>query len=387
MRVYILSLVLFLCFNSMAAIAQSSGIKYEEAIKASNIKWICPEINQYQSLLDSLHDEDYKEYAQKVKEKFELYPAPSDPTEKFVVTQAQFIIEHPIFLQANLFNYISTWIKTNKKEWVKELKYDEKESVLTSSATITIASHSRFMHLNKVDITPSLIIQMPEMNKLLVTFLNLNYINKEYIGDNKKPVTLNEKVAEVYPFKSSSYKTTYAKAYVNTYLYFWDFISELHKELNSNFTKDTKLLSQLHYEYSRDSLTTLYGEPTKVIEDKSTQQDINKEIRFYENSRKVIVMGQTIDFKDIISCQLVDDPTFIPGRSTTLGTGISIFGIGIGGAETYSTPNKTIHNYMVDIKIDDLKNPFIRIVTGQNENKATEITTAFEYVIRHHQRR
>ena len=98
-------------------------------------------------------------------------------------------------------------------------------------------------------------------------------------------------------------------------------------------------------------------------------------------------MGQTIDFKDIISCQLVDDPTFIPGRSTTLGTGISIFGIGIGGAETYTTPNKTIHNYMVDIKIDDLKNPFIRIVTGQNENKATEITTAFEYIIRHHQRR
>lgn len=371
----------------MAAIAQSSGIKYEEAIKASNIKWICPEINQYQSLLDSLHDEDYKEYAQKVKEKFELYPAPSDPTEKFVVTQAQFIIEHPIFLQANLFNYISTWIKTNKKEWVKGLKYDEKESVLTSSATITIASHSRFMHLNKVDITPSLIIQMPEVNKLLVTFLNLNYANKEYIGDNKKPVTLNEKVADVYPFKSSSYKTTYAKAYVNTYIYFWDFISELHKELNSNFTKDTKLLSQLHYEYSRDSLTTLYGEPTKVIEDKSTQQDINKEIRFYEKSRKVIVMGQTIDFKDIISCQLVDDPTFIPGRSTTLGTGISIFGIGIGGAETYTTPNKTIHNYMVDIKIDDLKNPFIRIVTGQNENKATEITTAFEYIIRHHQRR
>ena len=42
---------------------------------------------------------------------------------------------------------------------------------------------------------------------------------------------------------------------------------------------------------------------------------------------------------------------------------------------------------MVDIKIDNLSNPFIRIVTGQNESKATEITTAFEYVIRHQQRK
>ena len=378
-------IILLMCLST-SIMAQSQNINYEEAKMAPIMEWMCPEMNKFMSLLDSLQNEDYQEYAKNIKDIIELYPNPSSPEEKFVVTQAQFTVEHPLFIPTNLFDFISTWIKTNEKDWAKELKFDKDNNTLTSSATINIASHSRFMHLNKVDITPSLIIQLSEGNKLLITFLNLTYTNKEYIGDNKKPITVHEKVAEVYPFKSSSYKTTYAKAYVNTYLYFWKFISALHKDLNSKFTKDTELLSQLHYEFSRDSLTALYGEPTKVIEDKSVQ-DINKEIRFYENTNKVIIMGKTIDFKDIISCQLVDDPTFIPGRSTTLGTGISIFGIGIGGAETYTTPNKTIHNYMVDIKIDNLSYPFIRIVTGQNENKATEITTAFEYVIRHQQRK
>ena len=96
-------------------------------------------------------------------------------------------------------------------------------------------------------------------------------------------------------------------------------------------------------------------------------------------------MGKTIDFKDIINCEVIDDPKFIPGYKTTYGAGISFFGFGFGGAETYATPDKTIHNFVVHIKIDNLVTPFVHIATGKNEQKAAEIASCFEYIIRHQQ--
>jgi hypothetical protein len=38
---------------------------------------------------------------------------------------------------------------------------------------------------------------------------------------------------------------------------------------------------------------------------------------------------------------------------------------------------------VVDVKIDNMGTPFIRIATGQNEHKATEIASTFEYILRH----
>ena len=96
-------------------------------------------------------------------------------------------------------------------------------------------------------------------------------------------------------------------------------------------------------------------------------------------------MGKTINFKDVMSCMIDDDPKFIPSHSYTYGAGLSFFGIGIGGAQTTTTPGKTIHNYVVKVKIDNLKVPFIYIATGQDEHKATEIQSSFEYIMRHQQ--
>ena len=143
------------------------------------------------------------------------------------------------------------------------------------------------------------------------------------------------------------------------------------------------MLNELHYQYSQDSLKAKYGEPTKVIADQTTMPDIHKELRFYENAKKVVFMGKTISFNDIISCEIVDDPKFIPGRTTTYGLGFSLFGIGIGGADSYTTPDKTIHSYVVNVKIDNLSTPLIYIATGQNEQKANEIAAVFEYILRH----
>ena len=143
------------------------------------------------------------------------------------------------------------------------------------------------------------------------------------------------------------------------------------------------MLNQLHYQYSQDSLKVKYGEPTKVFADQAVTPNIHKELRFYEDAKKIVFMGKTIDFKDIISCEIVDDPKFIPGRTTSYGLGFSIFGIGIGGADTYTTPDKTINSYVVNVKIDNMSTLLIYIATGQNEQKANEIATVLEYIMRH----
>ena len=146
------------------------------------------------------------------------------------------------------------------------------------------------------------------------------------------------------------------------------------------------MLSQLHYQYAQDSLKTMYGEPTKIIADQTSMPDVHKELRFYEGAKKFVFMNKTIDFKDIMSCEIVDDPKFIPGRTTSYGLGISLFGIGIGGSDSYTTPDKTIHSYVVNVKIDNMSAPLIYIATGQNEQKANEIAAVFEYILRHQDR-
>ena len=382
----LLSVMMAIAFCGICDAQSTAGSNYDKARFAPAMKWTCPEIEKYQTLLSSLQNEDYKIYADNVKEKIELVTFKESPSDKFQVTQAILNIENPLFETDNLLNHISTWIKSKYKDWGKNIKIVKEEGNLVSSASINIANHSRFMHLNKVYITPSLIIQQADNNKLFITFMNLIYKNSEYIGSDNKPTTYTAKVSEVYPFSSKGgYKITYAKAYVSTYQYFWSFIADLCDELNANFTKDPKMLTKLHYEFSKDSLRAKYGEPTKVIADQTSSPDINKELHFYETAQKFVFMGKTIDFEDIMSCEVVDDPQYIPGRSTTLGAGLCIFGFGLGGAETVRTPDKTIHNYVVNVKIDNMGTPLIRIGTGQNEYKATEIASTFEYILRHQQ--
>ena len=365
----------------------SKNISYEKVRYAQSMKWICPEIEKYQDLLYSQRNDDFKTYANNIKYRIDLYSNPQQPTDKYLVTQAVFTIENPLFDTENLLKHISSWIKGAKKEWAKNLEMDLKEKAVGSFASIHVASHAAFIETFKVFVTPTLVIQLNnEGNKLLVSFRTNTYENGVYNDKNKRMRTIKDKISEVYPFaEKSSHKITYAKAYVGTYLYFWNFISDLRNELNTNFTKDAKMLNQLSYEYSVDSLRAKYGEPTKVIAEQTTQPNIHKELRFYESAQKFVFMGKTIDFEDIMSCVVVDDPKFIPGRTTTYGLGFSIFGIGIGGADTYTTPNKTIHSYVVNVKIDNMGTPLIYIATGQNKQMANEIAAVFEYILRHQQ--
>jgi len=384
MKKKIVMMTTMCCFVVSLYAQSSTGLSYDKARFAPAMSWSCPEIEKYQGLLLSLKNDDYKIWANSVKDRIELYSNPEQPTDKYLVTQAILTIENPLFKTENLLNHISAWMKSKKKDWAKSMKIDLTENTIASTASIHVASHSTFIDLFKVSVSPSLVIKLVEDNKLLVSFSANSYRNGVYDSRNKLLRAYNDKISDVFPFvPKSSHKITYAKAYVGTYLYFWNFISDLHNDLNANFTKDPVMLNQRHYQYSQDSLKAKYGEPTKVIADKTTMPDVHKELRFYENAQKVVFMGKTINFSDIISCEIVDDPKFIPGRTSTYGLGFSIFGIGIGGADSYTTPDKTIHSYVVNVKIDNMSTPLIYIATGQNENKANEIAAVFEYILRH----
>lgn len=379
----IVVLAMIICVVSTRA-QNPKSFTYEAIKDAPSMKWVCPEIDKYQGLLLSLRNDDYKIYADNVKKHISLVSNPSEPEKKYLMTQAILTIENPLYDTNNLLNHIADWLK-KETGFGKYMEVNVENKEITATATVNVAVHSAFLYIYKVSISPSLLIKLMEDNKLLVSFVVYNYKNDEYSdSDNKFRSTRTVKVSEVYPFfPKSAYKNSYARAYVESYLYFWRFISNCCKDLNSNFSRDNEILTQLHYQYAKDSLYAKYGEVTKVILDNTKTLDVNKELRFYESSHKVVFMGKTIDFKDILSCEIVDDPTFVPGSSTTIGGGLSIFGFGLGAAETHKTPGKTIHNYVVDIKIDNLSTPLIRISTGGNEHKATEIASTFEYILRH----
>ena len=378
-------IIAVMCSIVTSLYAQSTtGVSYDKAKLAPTMRWSCQEIEKYQGLLISLKNDDYKIYANNVKDKIELYTNPEEPTDKYLVTQAILTIENPLFKTDNLLNHISAWIKSKKKDWAKSMKINVAEKSLESIASIHVASHSTFIDLFKVSVSPSLVIKLIEDNQLIVSFSTNSYRNDVYDSHKRLTRTQTDNISEVFPFvPKSSYKNTYAKAYVGTYLYFWNFISDLCNDLNTNFTKDPVMLNQLHYQYSQDSLKAKYGEPTKVIAEQTTMPDIHKELRFYEEAQKVVFMDKTINFNDIISCEIVDDPKFIPGRTTTYGLGFSIFGIGLGGTDSYTSPDRTIHSYVVNVKIDNMSTPLIYIATGQNEQKANEIAAVFEYILRH----
>lgn len=381
-------LVLAMSLVDVAMLAQTANnFSYEQACHSAPMRWECPAVETYLGVIDSLIDKtaDYKECAVKLKDKFGLYNSTSRPGERLIASQAYLLIQNPVYDYEDLLNYINSWAQ-KKKEWQNNLKIDKTDKTISGLATINVANHGGWASVYKMYTSPSLVIQILDKDRILVSFLAANFKMNEVNGNGSTANTSDVKITDVFPVvQKSSYKNSYAKAYIGTYQYFWKFIGQLRDDLNKNFTRDTKLLSRLRYEHASDSLRTIYGEPTNVISNLSTVPDVDSEIRFYEKVQKVVFMGKTINFKDVMSCMIDDDPKFIPSHSYTYGAGLSFFGIGIGGAQTTTTPGKTIHNYVVKVKIDNLKVPFIYIATGQDEHKATEIQSSFEYIMRHQQ--
>lgn len=345
----VISMMLILMYNTNVF---AGDISYKDVCNAPRMSWNCSDIEHYQGILNSLSDVDYRVYATRLKEKFQLVANPNEPSQKCLMTGTEINIDNPLFKTSNLLNHISKWLNNRNEGWGKELKINEEERTILSRNIngVFITAYQSFGNNCKIAIHPALVIQLKDSNKLEICLATAIYTKYSYSSDGTSLFDkISYNVTDVYPFAAkSSYKRTFGQAYVSTYKYFWNFIASLVDDLNTNFYRDSEMANELHYQFSKDSLYTSYGSPSKIIAFGKPSTDIDTELRFYEHAQKIVFMGKTINFKDIISCNVVDDPQFIPGHSTTYGAGISFFGIGFGGADTYSTPTKTIHNYVVD---------------------------------------
>lgn len=121
MKQYFLSALLLAAAN-MGAVAQNfkdegriiplikSGEYSPQTFGASQMRWTCPEIEQVLEQLGSMKNDDFKVYANKVKNEFKLYES-NQSGSKFVVAQAIFQIEQPRFLEGNLIDHIDLGLK------------------------------------------------------------------------------------------------------------------------------------------------------------------------------------------------------------------------------------------------------------------------------------
>ena len=83
---------------------------------------------------------------------------------------------------------------------------------------------------------------------------------------------------------------------------------------------------------------TLFIEPSLVIQLKEDNQLL---ISFLvSNYRNEAYTSSNESPLSSVSSKIDDDPSFIPGRTTIYGTGISFFGFGFGAKETSSTASR-----------------------------------------------
>lgn len=106
--------LLFIVIPSLGIFAQvPKSLSYQEIAHIPEMEWTCPDIKKYQDMLTSAQDNDYKTYANNVKEKFGLHTI-SQSEDKYILTQAILSTENPMFSTDNMLDYLSTWIKKNK---------------------------------------------------------------------------------------------------------------------------------------------------------------------------------------------------------------------------------------------------------------------------------
>ena len=166
--------------------------------------------------------------------------------------------------------------------------------------------------------------------------------------------------------------------------------------------KRLKELENIAIKYSNDKKTFISenGIPDKTIILK--EQDLTSEINVYEDKKIVFILGKKYHFNDIMSCTFTDNPRTIKGKIssvTSSDTGSTIgrsivggviagpAGAIIGGTtlekhtEYKQGDDITIHDYTVIININSIKEPIIRINTGDNGRLTNEIVGLMKVII------
>lgn len=354
----------------------------------SSMRWSSPYLDENITRLSSLADDDTRTYAKNIKENISLMTSPQDANLKFISVSQTLEISNPYYDKSNLLNHIYQWILNGHKEWKNSITLDLDAGCIECTSVVfkNIANYVGFFEDSKVSAKSNVVFQLIDSSHLQIIVATPYFVLETYSTGsssgtrNRLLMSKTSLITDVYPWKEKSQKAkAYALAYVNTYKTFYNFISKCLADLNDHFSEDKAYVKKLRYENSTDSLKSIYGEPTNILE--LGNMDINKEIRIYEQAEKVLLMGKTLSFKDIKKCTIEDDPTIIPGKKTTVGGGVGIFFVALGGSETYTNPDKTIHNYTVNIESNSFSCPLMRIVTGRNQSLAKQIEAYMQLII------
>lgn len=143
-----------------------------------------------------------------------------------------------------------------------------------------------------------------------------------------------------------------------------------------------------------------YGSCTKVIPNpKDTTCDY---VRVYDKASVIILNDTVYDFAEIIGYSLTDNSTVVKGElSSTTSTsnasaiGRAVVGVAIGGVagaviggatakqktEYKQGNDKTIHDYTVNININSLSEPLVKLHIGKYEDTANEIAALINAIV------
>ena len=131
----------------------------------------------------------------------------------------------------------------------------------------------------------------------------------------------------------------------------------------------------------REEIINKYGNPTWNSSDKIG-------FLLYDNKQKIIIYGQTIDYKDIIDFSINNEisykKTISMGGTITKGIigGLLFGGVGaiIGASTASSKISQDIKEYKFNITINNINNPYI-IYETQSEEDAKRIAATLKIII------
>lgn len=154
------------------------------------------------------------------------------------------------------------------------------------------------------------------------------------------------------------------------------------------------------YNAEKEKLIGKYGEPDKTIV--LEELNLSKEIIAFGKTNRIWLLGRDLPMEDIISCNYDDNPRVIKGdvsyeTKTRMGNmakraivgGILTGGIGavVGGATAKKDTimkqedDEIIHDYTINININNLSEPIIRIPLGTDVEKANEVLGLMNVII------
>lgn len=351
------------------------------------IQWDCPAIiHNNQAFKDLLNkcDKDCKAAALQVKDSIGL------DKENCVFMYYEMLASDSIDVNNmtnTLFFWLSSKIDDKNKDKIEIKDMDGVRILSTSEIKLKAGGHSNFLEAWNHTINPVVVIGITPKD-IKIYGGTRNYTTKHDKGSN----SYNEShcFTDTFPFGTKGNDKAGAAAYFYSVIQLHDLSANLLSYLQTNYTYDWVVEGWRKYVSDRSPMVSEYGAPDLTIA--LENMDFNNEINIFDEKELVVMNGKKFPFNVFKSCEVRDSVNYIPGQvhttSSSMGAGMMLFGFGLGGASTSSITTKSkdkyIHTYFLDIKTNQIANPYIRIITA-DEATANHIKSVFDLILERNQ--